>query len=332
MTNSLTAELDADLARIEARLDQLLGRERELAWGWPALDNAVGPLVLGRLYVIGARPSCGKTTLLLSWISRHVDRTMAIFRDGSAEGYWRWSRRLLAFLTERSPHAARVAMAAMRAGYAPDLVLRERWDDLPKGAQLLVQFHLEQIEYAERNGFLQFVDAASPSVTKILEECEKFKPDILIVDYIQRVRPVARQTKFEAISQLVSFLQWCAYKLRVLVIAASQLKRRGDGVFDKYRPPYLEDFKLSGEIEEAADVALGLFRPLRPMTMAEEKKVRRGDVGLENWIIPNAMAVKVLKHRYWGDAADRIARLKCTECGIENWTDDEVRRTWVDDL
>ena len=49
---------------------------------------------------------------------------------------------------------------------------------------------------------------------------------------------------------------------------------------------------------------------------------RRGPVGAA-WTgrvdHPEARAAKVLKHRYWGDAADRLIRLRCRDGKVTDW-------------
>jgi len=267
------------------------------------------------MYVIGARPSCGKTTMALCWIQRHIEMVPML----TGQGFWDYPRRLLAVLTERPPIAARRSLVATQLGYQPDLVLRERWDLLPIGAETHVAEGLKVIQEVEQNGWLRLVDAAGPTIEVLASEIEAFQPNVIWLDYIQRIRPTGRQSRFDAVGEAVHYFQALAHEADAIVMIASQLKRRGDGVFDKYRPPFLEDFKLSGEIEELADVALGLFRPLRRLTAEEERAVRNGERGLEDFTMPEAMAIKVVKHRYWGDAADQIARLRCRQGVITDW-------------
>lgn len=301
----------------------ILAPDREVSWGWGALDRAVGPLVRGRLHVVGAKPSNGKTSILLSLIDRHARRVVDLFGLPTGEGrpFWRYPRRLLAFLTERSPQVARASWAARQLGYSVDLVLRERWDSLPSGAAERVARALQRITWVERQGWVRFVDASSPTIEVITKAVERHEPHILMFDYLQRIRPARNQSKLEALGELIRLFELLTTQADMLVIASSQLGRRGQEAFALYRPPHLEDFKGSGEIEESADLAIGLYRHLTRMTAKQEREVRAGHLGLDGFVVRNSMLVKVVKHRYWGEAADRRIQLWCDAARIADWTD-----------
>jgi replicative DNA helicase len=251
------------------------------------------------------RPSNGKTVFALNWLDNHaraVERTFA----QDAEAAMAMPRRALVFLTERTADVARMSWAAMRLGYEVDDVLCERWDQLPVRAEVQLAKELAWIATIERQGWVEFVDEARPTVSVMGNTVADAEPHIVLFDYIQKVKAEPRQTRFDAVSEAAEMFQTMAVRLGLLVIVTSQLKRRGDGVFDKYRPPHLEDFKLSGEIEEVADVALGLYRPLARMMAKEERDIRQGLQDLERFKIHDTTAIKVLKHRYRPSAADRI--------------------------
>ncbi len=273
-----------------------------LSWGLRVADQVLGPLRSGRMHVIGARPASGKTTFLLGWLDRQA-----------------------VFFTERSPQVARLSWAALRCGYEVDAVAGDDWGRLPAEAPSAVARELEWIAHVERHGWVTFYDLARPTVSAIsallADEAERSDgagAQIVVFDYLQRVRPEGRQTKFDAVAEAAHLFQTVAVSLGVVVIVASQLKRKGDGVFDKYRPPNLEDFKLSGDIEEVADVALGFFRPLQQMTAKDEREVRAGLTDLERFKVTDVMAMKVVKHRWRGPANDRILWVRHADGSIED--------------
>ena len=234
-------------------------------------------------------------------------------------------RRVAVFFTERSPQIARLSWAALRCGYDVDAVTGEDWSDLPDDAPQAIARELEWISYVERQGWVKFFDVARPTVGAIgkalADHAEAYNgagPQIVLFDYIQRFRPEGRQSKFEAVAEAAHLFQSLAVQLGVVVLVASQLKRKGDGVFDKYRPPNLEDFKLSGDIEEVADVAIGFFRPLQKMTAKDERAIRAGEIDLEGFKVHDTMAIKVIKHRWRGPANDRILWVRHRNGRIEN--------------
>ena len=215
--------------------------------------------------------------------------------------------------------------AALRLGYDVDAVTSGAWDDLPASASDAVTRELKWIWYVEeKQGWVKFYDIVRPTVRSVGDALADQAvvhngagPQVVLFDYIQRIRPEGRQTKFDAVGEAAHFFQALAH-LGVVVIVFSQLKRKGDGVFDKYRPPNLEDFKLSGDIEEVADVALGFFRPLQKMTAKQERAVRAGEVDLEQFKVHDVMAVKVVKHRWRGPANDRILWVRHCDGRIED--------------
>lgn len=296
----------------------------EVSWGLRALDQAVGPLVPGRMYVIGARPSNGKTSVGFTFLDQHVTQVERAFKAPPTDArFWRLPRRVLACFTERSPHVSRRSWAALRCAYSVDLVLRQQWDRLPRGASDRVGQELERIAWLEQQGFVYFADQSTPSVEDVDRLLVEHQPHVILFDFVQRVgRDRRGQTKWEAVGDLSKLLQSYASTVGAIALVYSQIKRKGDGAFGKYRPPSEEDFKASGDIEEDADVALGLYRPLKRMTLKEEREIKQGHRGLEDFQIAEAMAVKVLKHRYLGEAADRLVRLRCRDGRVMDWNAD----------
>jgi len=268
------------------------------------VDDAIGTAVGGRLVVLGARPSNGKTTYLFSWVNSLYADPMAML-----------TLRALCFWTERSLELAYWTWAALRFGLPLDAVVKGHWAELPDGAEAALTTEREQLRWRayESESWIRFAQEERPTVADVVGAVEAMKPNVLVLDYLQRIKPAPRQTKFEAIGEAATVLQQLAVQHGLLVVVGSQLKRRGDGVFDKYLPPHLEDFKLSGEIEENADIALGLYRPTKRMTHKDKQAIRDGQEDISAWAYPNTMAVKVLKHRYWGEAADRIVRVRCQD-------------------
>jgi hypothetical protein len=274
------------------------------------MQRVIGPLVPGRAYIIGARPSNGKTSFIQNWLDRHVERVTT--------GKWgkEYPRRVALFMTERSPEVSRVCWACLKLGYDADAALSENWEELPVGAQEKIDAAVRVIQNIERNGWVTFVPGGRLTVGEIGDAVADIEPHIVIFDYVQRVKPLPKQTRWDAVAEAAALFQQMAVELGRIVIVASQLKRRGDGVFDKYRPPHLEDFKLASDIEEMADVAIGLYRPLKKITAKEERAIRGGQDDLENFKIEDTMAIKVLKHRYRGPAADRILFVTCKDSRI----------------
>lgn len=265
--------------------------------GLADLDDIVGPVRPSRLHAIGARPSCGKTRFMLCLFDAFVSAGLKV----------------AGCFTERSPDQFIRSWAALRLGMDEDAVLNEDWHLLPAGSEALVSATMAQME-EQYAGHTAFIEAAAPSVSRLVADVQIAKRDmggvdVVMLDYLQKVQGGFGDQPYVAWGKMMAELQSLANSHGPAVFVTSQLHRSQHEVFDKYRPPTLDSGKGTGAIEECADVYLGLFRPLRPMAGKDEQAVKKGEKGLESFAEPNTMAVKVLKHRYRGKAGDRIIKV-----------------------
>jgi hypothetical protein len=81
----------------------------------------------------------------------------------------------------------------------------------------------------------------------------------------------------------------------------------------------------SSAIEGNADIALALFRPLKPMTQKQERSIRSGALSIEQFVREGVMAVKCVKHRFRGRASDITVFVSCRDGRVE---DLEMARDW----
>lgn len=88
---------------------------------WGSVHALTGPIIPGDLWVIGARPANGKSTMMLALFDALVRRGFPTLYIGAG--------------SEGPPSDVRRQWAAMRLGYASDKVLEGRWDELPEGAR-----------------------------------------------------------------------------------------------------------------------------------------------------------------------------------------------------
>jgi len=272
----------------------ILRKSQEWGWWLHDLEQAIGPIVSGRTYVIAGRPSCGKTMFLqnLAW---QLSRRM----EGDPVMLMAW--------TERGEEPALISLASLIDGLNENLCLRQKWNELPDGSERKIEERVQG--FRDTADMFPILDVACPTSDEIYYALQRHKPSIFIFDYLQNVTPMPGQTDWGAIYAAMGHCTEYA-KNGGTVFIGSQLKRRGDGIYDKYRPPHMDDFLGGGKIEAGANVALGLYRPLKPMTLSDEKEVKAGRRDLEQWKQHGVMGVKVLKHTFAGDAADRIVRVK----------------------
>ena len=95
----------------------------------------------------------------------------------------------------------------------------------------------------------------------ITAQVRKSNIGLVVIDYVQLLRDVLirDQSDYAQITSISSKLQQCAKRLKIPVIALSQLSRELEKRSNKR--PQLSDLRNSGQLEQDAHVVIGLFRP-----------------------------------------------------------------------
>ena len=218
------------------------GNVTGLSTGFTDLDNRTAGFQPSDLILIAARPSMGKTALVLN-IAQHMalkeNRCAAIFSlEMSKE---QLTNRL--FSMESHVEAQKI-----RTG---DLTEQE-WADL--------------IESAQNIGESRLIIDDTPAITvpQMRSKCRKYKMEfgleMVIIDYLQLMSGSGRsgESRQQEISEISRSLKALARELNVPVVALSQLSRAVES-----RPnhrPMLSDLRESGAIEQDADVVMFIYR------------------------------------------------------------------------
>ena len=277
-----------------------------ISWGLTEVDRRIGAPRPGQLVVVGARPGNGKTTWLMNWLDR--------LHNGD-------DFRTCFIGTEMSPPELYRKWTAMRLGLDEDAVLANEWGRLPPGAKLQVEGELHMLGLETDRTWLP--ECYQPTIEQVLEiigiAVADFGADVVVFDHLHRLLPRPGQREREALVEVSTVLKNLATERQILIVVASQLSREDHGVFDLYRPPHLGSFMGSSAIEGNADIALGLFRPLRPMKQAEERAIRQGEQSVQPFIRQDVMAVKCVKHRFRGSATDVTVFVSCRNGLIEDY-------------
>ncbi len=205
-----------------------------LSTGFNKLDGMTGGLQNGRLYYIAARPSQGKSTLLMN-IASNVDVPMLFI---SAES----SRKELA--KRMISYKAHVVNTHVNNGTLTE-----------EEAKAIVDTGDEFF----KKKYFKVYDLANLPLGRLIGVCHEAKKyhDIkaIFIDYIQIVRhPNDRLPKHEQAAEVSKALKQLARDLDIPVIAASQLRRDAEG-----KKPQLSDFSDSTQLERDADVAMAIY-------------------------------------------------------------------------
>ncbi|MEN6506226.1 MAG: replicative DNA helicase [Planctomycetaceae bacterium] len=209
--------------------------------GYPQLDGLTSGFQNGDLIILAARPSMGKTSLLLN-MAEHMGvvegKTVALFSlEMSTE---QLMQRFLASY-------ARVSLQKMRRG----VISAEDWTQLQLAAGDL------------STARIIIDDSADLSITQIRGRARRLwaqhRIDCIFVDYLQLVRFYGRsENRQTEVAEMSRGLKSLARELKIPVITAAQLNRKPAD-----RPshrPQMSDLRESGSIEQDADVIALLHR------------------------------------------------------------------------
>ena len=210
--------------------------------GFMDFDHLTSGLQPGNLIIIAARPSMGKTTLVLNIaqnVAREQKRPVAVFSlEMPSQDI---AMRMLA--TE-----SRIDFGRLRTGNFSE----DQWRPLTEGASRLAK---APILINDNRGL---------TVQSLRAEGRRLKGEhsdlaLIIVDYLQLLRGTGRyHAREQEISEISRALKILAWELNVPIIACSQLSREIERRPDKR--PQLSDLRESGAIEQDADLVAFLHR------------------------------------------------------------------------
>ena len=209
--------------------------------GFADLDKMTNGLQPSDFILIAARPSMGKTALVLS-LARYAavkkKQGVAIFSlEMSKE---QLVNRLLSM-------ESRVDSQNIRTGQLSD----DEWERLMDGSETI----------SKANIIID--DTPGISVTELRSKARKYKLDhdiqMIIVDYIQLMSSGRSiDSRQQEVSDISRALKGVARELNVPIVVLSQLNRAVDSRTD--HRPVLSDIRESGAIEQDADLIMFLYR------------------------------------------------------------------------
>jgi replicative DNA helicase len=211
--------------------------------GYTDLDAVTGGFQPGNLIVIAARPSMGKSALVVNIAENaaiEFGKAVALFSLEMSEA--ELAQRFIA-------SQARIKGDDLRKGR----VAEDRWPKIVKASQRLAAAPL-WVDDSSDIGMLEI-----RAKTRRLHAQHPEGLGLVIVDYLQLLRADGRtENRAEQIGQMSRGLKLLAGELQVPVIALSQLNRGVEQRTDKR--PLLSDLRESGAVEQDADVVIFIYR------------------------------------------------------------------------
>ena len=240
-TVQLSELLDGTLDRLE-ELYERGGTITGTATGYKDLDSLLSGLQPSSLYVVGGRPSMGKTSFALGMAAHAAIRGQRPVLVFSLEmGHMELTQRLLC-------SEARVDSTKMRDGRLDD----NDWNGINAAIGRLAEAPI------------WIDDNPNVTVMEIRARARRLKSQVgdlamVVVDYLQlmtgRQSADNRQVEVAEISRGLKIL---ARELECPVVALSQLSRNLE--MRQQKRPILADLRESGAIEQDADVVMFIYR------------------------------------------------------------------------
>src|SRR6187401_3219391 len=225
------------IEKLHARKELITG----VPTGFTDLDEMMSGLQPSDLIIVAARPSMGKTSLVLN-IAQHVgtrtDMTVGLFSLEMSK-----EQLFLRMLTSE----ARIDAHRLRGGF-----LGERdWGKLSQAIGTL----------SEAKIFID--DSASIGVLEMRAKCRRLASehglDLVIIDYIQLMQGRGRfENRTLELASISRSMKGLAKELRVPMVVLSQLSRAPESRSD--HRPQLSDLRESGALEQDADLVAFIFR------------------------------------------------------------------------
>lgn len=220
--------------------------KRIMSTGFRAMDDVLGGFFPGKIYLLGARPGVGKTSLVTNIRDYHLQR----------------GKKVVTFLLEMSPQHLIERIIAGKFGLTIQDVMKLNW---------LKEYHrdgyLEEqiVKYLEtvRQTNWWYYGSSHSHIDKIIETLTNHVNDDTI-DFVDLdhfnligVSEDRRQGLENAINRLANFVT-VTLKFPMLIVV--HLNRENESTADG-RPIKLSNLRDTGALEQVADVVMTMHRP-----------------------------------------------------------------------
>lgn len=260
--------------------------------GFPSLNYFLGGLQKGKLYIIGARPSMGKSALAMN-ISEHIAQTSNVL--------------FISLEMSKKEYAQRLMFS--RAGIDVNKI---NTGDITDEDIVRVKSQKEYLDSLHL-----YIETKTPCKVSDIElaminlQSTKGSCDLVVVDYLQLLSPTTKNSKNREVevAEMSRDLKSLAIKYQVPIIVLSQLSRALETREDKR--PMLSDLRESGAIEQDADVVMFVYRdewyhPDNPSSRGQgELLIRKNRGGMNNkniemcWQPSKVKFTEAIKKEVW---------------------------------
>ncbi len=256
------------VGEVAAEMERIITGEsdgRGIATGFDVLDDMTRGLQPGNMFVIAARPSMGKTALMLNIVEHiAIDRGEPALVFSCEMGRQELVKRIL--------HArARMPAKNIRPG------------SMPTKAELQ-RLHRASQEIAAAPLWIDDTEAITINALRAKARRRQRANGLALIaiDYLQLLRSTSRQaqsSREREISEISAGIKALAKELRVPIVVLAQLNRQPESRGGKGTPagkPRMSDLRESGAIEQDADMIGLLYRSAYYAASDEEREAEAG--------------------------------------------------------
>lgn len=234
---------------VDTYIRKLDEKPRYIPSGIPVLDKHLH-LAPGNLFIIGGRPSAGKTALSLQMACEQARRGL----------------RVCYFSLETDPDTLTARIIANRLA-APLADVK---------AKTVPQSGLDSL--ADLHKLPLFIRSASGrGVGWVKAQAQRMKAQVVFIDYLQLLADGKTKDRYQAITGISIALHELAQTTGILVVALAQLNRNA-----AHASPSTADLKESGQLEQDADAILLLSADKEEYQaiLAKNKEGKIGEIPL----------------------------------------------------
>lgn len=235
---------------LDALNDRAEGKTDAMGMGLEGFDRVLaGGLRPGEVFVIGARPSMGKSALALT-LARHMAQQHVVLALSMED-----SDQML--VSRQVAAAGRINLADIRR---PDKAPPSLWQGVSEAMDRLM--HLK----------LWIDDSPALHLQDVRTKAQQVKRKagalgVVMVDYIQLMEGDG-ETRAQELTNVARGMKRLAKEMHCAVVVMCQLNRKAD---ESNAPPRLDHLAESGGIEQAADIIGLLWREARRNPKPENK-------------------------------------------------------------
>lgn len=252
------------------QLQQLMSGEKAqpgLTTGYDMLDRMSGGLKSGEMFVVAARPSMGKTSLMMN-IVEHICVDL-----GKPGMVFSCEMSALQIVQRLVFSRAKFVASQISRGYTP------------------TKSDLQRIQRAAleiSNSKLIIDDTAGISINELRAKARRKKRDnqieFIAIDYLQLMKSRTKQaegSREREIAEISAGIKGLAKELDLPILILAQLNRGPEGrTGDSRGVPRMSDLRESGAIEQDADMVGLLYRTAYYADTEDEKQAEAGKAEL----------------------------------------------------